>query len=164
MKFDRVDLIVIFAALGVLAAIFLPALSHAQGLEVPARANASWTLPTQTECLDPAADSATCARLPLTDALALTAIELYVSTSSIADDAVLTPTSVLAGNATSAVYNATIPAGATLHIRLKARNALGVSKYSNEITKVVAVPNVAPNVPTNVSIEIVIGVVPASTG
>lgn len=151
-----------FVVLAILAlvGVFFAGKASAQALEVPARANVSWTLPTQTECLEVGADPATCARLPLTDALALTAIELYVATSPIADDAVLTPTSVLAGNATATVYNAVIPAGATLYIRVKARNATAISKYSNEATKVVDVPNVAPGVPTNVSIEIKIGVVP----
>lgn len=129
-------------------------------LDVPGRANVAWTLPTQTECLEPTADPATCARLPLTDELALTGIELYVALEPIADDAVLTPTSVLAGDTISAVYNATIPAGSTLYIRLKARHASGVSAYSNQATKVITVPNVAPGVPTNVSVEITIGVVP----
>lgn len=131
---------------------------------IPARANISWQLPVESECLYEVAEGETCARLPLTDSLALTAIEVYVSGSPIADDAVLTPTAILPGNAVSAVYNAVVPAGSTLYIRAKALNAYGASKYSLETTKFVDVPNVKPGVPVNVTIELQIGVVAAPTG
>ena len=131
-------------------------------LAIPARANLSWTLPTDTECLDPlATDVATCAKLPLTDTLALTGIAVYVSEQPIADDnTTLAPIAVLAGNATSAVYNATVPAGATLYFRVKARNAFALSKFSAQTSKLVETPNVAPGTPTNVTVEFKIGVVP----
>lgn len=143
-------------------ALLLLTATSTLALDVPGRANVSWVLPTETECLEPA--PATCTRLPLTGELALSAIELYVSQSPIADTSVLTPTAVLAGNATTALYTATVPAGATLYVRTKARNANGTSKYSVQISKVVTIPNVAPGVPTNVSITITIGVASAPGG
>ncbi len=135
----------------------------ADPLLIPARADLSWTLPTDTECLDPAAtNSATCAKLPLTAGLALTGIAVFVDTQPIADDnATLAPVAVLAGNASSAVYNATVVAGQTLYFRVKARNSYGLSKFSPEVSKVVEVPNVAPGTPTAVTVEFKIGVVPA---
>lgn len=149
--------------MGVLGFGAIPAFSAEPApLLIPARADLSWTLPTDTECLDPAAtDPATCAKLPLTAGLALTGIAVFVDTSPIADDNItLAPVAVLAGNASSAVYNATVPAGATLYFRVKARNAFALSKFSAQASKVVEVPNVAPGAPTNVAVEFKIGVVP----
>lgn len=151
-------------AVGLLGFGAIPAYSAEPApLLIPARADLSWTLPTETECLDPAATNpTTCAKLPLTAGLALTGIAVFVSTSPIADDnSTLAPVAVLAGNAASAVYNATVPAGATLYFRVKARNAFALSKFSPQVSKLVEVPNVAPGAPTNVTVEFKIGVVPA---
>jgi len=142
-----------------LTAYLLTFAVQAFALEVPANMNIRWTLPTQTECLEPA--PAVCVHLPLTDELALTAIELYVSDVAISDNAALTPTSTLGGDAKTVKYNAVAPAGSTLYVRLKARNVFNVSEYSPQISAVVNVPNVAPGAPTNVTVEITIGVAPA---
>jgi hypothetical protein len=159
-------------AVGLLGFGAIPAYS-AEPLIVPARADLSWTLPTETECLDPAAtDPATCAKLPLTASLALSGIALFVAPAPIPDNGCIdggtdpatctqiAPVAVLAGNATSAVYNATVGAGSTLYFRVKARNNYALSKFSPQVSKVVDVPNVAPGAPTNVTVEFKIGVVP----
>lgn len=160
-------------AVGLLGFGAIPAYS-AEPLIVPARADLSWTLPTETECLDPAAtDPATCAKLPLTASLALSGIAVYVSPTPIPDSGCvdgsteppatcpqIAPVAVLAGNATSAVYNATVTAGSTLYFRVKARNNYALSKFSPQVSKLVSIPNVAPGAPANVTVEFKIGVVP----
>ena len=160
---------IIALLLGVLAFVLLaPAAVFAQGTQpepfaVPGVVNVNWTPPTQTECLDPAAtDPATCARLPLTGELALTAIELYVAQAPIADDFAGEPTAFLEPGLTRTTYNGMVPAGSTLYFRVKARNKFASSKFSVQASKVIEVPHVAPGAPTNVTVEITIGVVPPS--
>lgn len=158
---------IIALLLGVLAFVLLaPAAVFAQDVEpfpVPGVVNVNWTLPTQTECLDPAAtDQATCARLPLSGELALTAIGLYVSPAPIPDDYAGDATATLEPGLTHTQYTGTVPAGSTLYVRVKARNKFGASKFSAQASKVIEVPHVAPGVPTNVTVEITIGVVPPS--
>lgn len=158
---------IIALLLGTLAFVLLaPAAVFAQDVEpfpVPGVVNVKWDLPTQTECLDPAAtDPATCTRLPLSGELALTAIELYVANAPIADDFAGEPTAFLEPGLIRTTFTGMVPAGSTLYVRVKARNKFASSKFSAQASKVIEVPHVAPGVPTNVTVEIVIGVVPPS--
>jgi hypothetical protein len=158
---------VIALAIGVAIGLLLPSYASAQTapptFNVPGIVYVSWVLPTHTECINPAdVDPETCARLPLTDALALTSLELYVSDAPIADDYAGEPTAVLQPGLQTTQFNGAVPAGATLYFRLKARNQFARSRFTDEVSKVVPVPNVAPGVPVNVTVEIQVGVAPVA--
>lgn len=116
---------------------------------VPGVLNVSWTLPTETGCLQPA--PATCVRLPLTGPYALTGVYLYVSTSPIPDNSTLEPVSS-SGTVTTMTYNQTVPNGSTLYVRVKATNAFGNSVFSNQSSKLILV-EAPPGAPTNVTVN-----------
>ena len=150
-------------AASLLATVAMAQTTPPPAFNVPGVVDVSWTLPTHTECINPAdVDPETCARLPLTDALALTALELYVSNAPIADDYAGEPTAVLQPGLVTTQFNGVVPAGSTLYFRLKARNQFARSRFTNEVSKVVPVPNVAPGVPVNVTVEIKVGVAPVA--
>lgn len=133
-------------------ASFALGLSEAQAQtvpELPATLDVSWTLPTETECLQPA--PAECVRLPLTGAYALTGVYLYVSTSPILDDSTLEPVASN-GTVTSMTYNQTVPNGTTLYVRVKAENAFKRSVFSPQGQKLILV-EAGPGAPTNVTVN-----------
>src|SRR5690554_2931746 len=76
---------------------FVAAVQTAQAQTVTAEANVSWTLPT-TDTLGQ----------PLTGDRALTRVQLYVSTSPIADDTTVTPIELPPG-ATTYAYEQAVP-------------------------------------------------------
>lgn len=134
-----------------LAAVLVSAAAPAQTVTVPATLNVSWTLPTQA-CVN----APTCSQnVPLTGAYALTGIELYVSTSSIADDSTMAASAVFGASSTTATYNATVNNGQTLYVRVKAVNAFGKSPFSSEVSKLITVP-ARPGVPTSVTVTLTI--------
>lgn len=121
---------------------------------LPAELNVNWTLPTETECLEPA--PAECVRLPLTGPYAITGVQLFVSTSPIPDNSTLEPVAS-AGRVTQLVYNQTVPNGSTLYVRVKAVNAFGPSpKFSNQASKLVLI-EAPPGEVTNATITLTIG-------
>ena len=136
----------IFAILAIAIALAFAPQVRAQAVNVPATATITWMLPTTTT------DG-----VPLTGALALTGVEIYISTSPIADDSTLAPTAVLGGNATSTVQTLTVPNGSTLYVRAKAVRGAEKSAFSNQATKLVNVSTV-PRPPTSVDIQLTITV------
>lgn len=115
-------------------------------VNVPAVMNVSWELPTL------AADGTA-----LTGEQALTGLQLFVSTAPIADNTALAPSATFAPGITSSTYSGTLPAGATVYIRLRALNQTGAGKLSAEVSKVIELPPLSvPGVPTNVQISITI--------
>lgn len=130
----------LFAYLTIVALLgFLAVVNTAQAQTVTAEANVSWTLPT-TDTLGG----------PLTGESALQRVELYVSTSPIADDTTMTPIE-LAPGATTYAYEQAVPNGSTLYFRLRACNAR-CSGFSSEASKEIRVS--VPNVPTGVTVTL----------
>lgn len=140
-----------------LAGMAFASLASAQSVTVPAELTASWTLPTETECLqDPPAE---CVRIPLTGAYAVTGVQLFVSASPIPDDSTLEPVAS-SGTVSSMVYNQTVPNGTTLYVRVKAVNAYGASKrFSEQQQKMIQV-EATPGAPTNVSVSFKLTITP----
>lgn len=103
----------------------------------------SWILPTAT------VDGA-----PLTGASALTGVQIFVSTSPIADNSTLAPAMTLGTGATASVYGLTVPDGATVYVRAKAVNAAGAGAFSEQASKTIALPARVPGVPTNLTIVV----------
>lgn len=116
---------------------------------IPGAATVSWVLPTAgcTSGVSP------CDNVPLTGISALTAVEVYISTSPIADTSAMTPTLTLAAGATTTTQTLQVSNGATLYARVKAVTAGGKSAFSTQVTKLVAIPAV-PGVPTSVTLTI----------
>src|SRR5690606_32591165 len=128
------------AIVGLLA--FLAMVQTANAQTVTAEADVSWTLPT-TDTLGG----------PLTGSNALTKVQLYVSTSPIADDTTMTPIE-LAPGATTYTYEQAVPNGSTLYFRLRACNQTcsGLSEDTPESRKEIRVS--VPNVPTGVTVTL----------
>lgn len=127
--------------------LFLAASANAQA--VPGSAKFTWALPT-TGCT---VGVTPCDNAPLTGADALTSIQVFVSTSPIADTSTLTPALTLGGGVTTGTATLNVTNGQTLYGRVKACNAKGCSGFSVQVSKVVKL-DVVPNVPTSVTIEI----------
>lgn len=109
-----------------------------------------WVLPT----LGCTQGASTC-DAPLTGANALTAVKVYVDTAPIADTSTAAPKVTLGPTATTTTYTQQVTNGQTLYVRLKATNADGDSVFSEQVSKLIDLP-VLPNVPTNVTITLVI--------
>lgn len=109
---------------------------------VTAEANVTWTLPT-TDTLGQ----------PLTGDRALTKVQLYVSTSPIADDTTVTPIELPPG-ATTYTYEQSVPNGSTLYFRVRACNAMcsALSEDTPQSRKQIRVS--VPNVPTGVTVTL----------
>lgn len=135
----------------VIAGLLLFFAFAASAQTVPGSVGLEWTLPTVgcTVGVSP------CDNRPLTGAAALTAIEVYISTSSIPDNSIMAPTLTLGPAVTTATHTMQVANGATLFVRLKARNAGGVSPFNVQASKVVTAP-VVPGVPSSVTITITI--------
>lgn len=126
----------------VLVALLVPCgFVAAQSTPVPASASLSWTLP--TTALD---DS------PLTGPQALTKVQIFASSSPIADAFIGQPVAEIAGDATRYAHTATVPNGSTLYFRVKACNVAGCSPMSQQASKVIQVA--APGSPGNVTVTI----------
>lgn len=120
----------------------VPASTFTQAAGVAADLNVSWTLPTQNE-------DGTVA--------VLTGVELFVSTSPIADDPVGAPTATFAGDMVQAAYTGSVPVGSTLYVRVRARSAGGVGKLSDQASKLIELPPAPkPGMITNVTITLTI--------
>lgn len=121
---------------------FLATVQTAQAQTVTAEANVTWTLPT-TDTLG----------APLTGENALQRVELYVSTSPIADDTTITPIELPPG-ATTYVYEQAVPNGSTLYFRLRACNQIcsALSEDTPQSRKQIRVS--VPNVPTGVTVTL----------
>jgi len=109
----------------------------------------SWTNPTRGCLVGVTPPNCT---QPLTGADALTAINVYISTSPITDDSTLAPTLALPATATTATHTMQATRGQTVYVRVKAINASGASPFSNQVTKVISAPLV-PMAPTSVTVE-----------
>ncbi len=134
-------------ALALLASLLA---STAFAVPVNSTGTVSYTLPTLGCKLgQPVCD------VPLTGANALTAIEVYVSTSPIADDFAGPPTLTVGATASSTPVTVAANDGDTVYIRLKARNADGLSPFTNAVTRLVHLP-VTPLPPSNVTFTLVI--------
>ncbi|HEU4603425.1 MAG TPA: hypothetical protein VFS24_15735 [Steroidobacteraceae bacterium] len=114
----------------------------AEAQTVTAEANVTWTLPT-TDTLGQ----------PLTGDRALTKLQLYVSTSPIADDTTITPIELPPGT-TTYVYEQAVPNGSTLYFRLRACNQIcsALSEDTPQSRKQIRVS--VPNVPTGVTVTL----------
>lgn len=108
---------------------------------VPVSAVVSWTLPTMT------ADGS-----PLTGGNALTAVQVFASSTAIADGSTVQPTATLAPTAATWTYTTTAPNGSTLYFRAKACNVGGCSPFSNQATKAVTVS--VPGAPAGVAVTV----------
>ena len=104
----------------------------------------SWTLPTVD------ANGA-----PITPASALTAVEVYASTSPIADNATLAPLAVLGVGVVTSQQSIPVANGSTVYFRLKAVNAAGKSVFSTQASKLVDVA-VPLGAPTNFIVNLVL--------
>lgn len=121
---------------------FVAVVQTADAQTVGAEADVTWTLPT-TDTLGG----------PLTGANALTKVQLYVSTSPIADDTTLTPID-LAPNAATYAYEQAVPNGTTLYFRVRACSQVcsALSADTPQSRKEVRVS--LPNVPTGVTVTL----------
>lgn len=133
----------LFAYLTIVALLgFLAAVNTAQAQTVTAEAVVSWTLPT-TDTLG----------APLTGENALQRVELYVSTSPIADDTTITPIELPPG-ATTYTYEQAVPNGSTLYFRARACNAVCSELSADTPQSRVQVRVSVPNVPTDVTVTL----------
>lgn len=96
-----------------------------------------------------------CDNLPLTGANALTGVEVYLSTSPIADDTTAPPTVSLTADQTTATVPLGVNNGDTIYARVRVRNQFGPSDFSAEATKLVTIAT-KPGMPTSVTITITI--------
>lgn len=96
-----------------------------------------------------------CDNLPLTGINALTGVEVYLSTSPIADDSTASPTVSLTADQTTATATLGVNNGDTIYARIKVRNQFGPSDFSAQVSKPVMIAT-KPGVPTNVTITITI--------
>lgn len=96
-----------------------------------------------------------CDNKPLTGAYALTKIEILVSTSPIPDNTTAPPTLTLAPTATTGKASVTARNGDTLYTRMRACNAGECSALTAAVLTPVVL-NVIPNIPTSVTVEIVL--------
>lgn len=151
MRVTLERIIIIVGAALIIGGLMLAPVADAQ--TVPGQVNLSWTLP--TEGCNFSVSPPACA--PLTGNAALTAINVFISTSPIPDDSPMPPTLALAGDAVAAVHTLQVPSGATLYARVKALNAYGASRFSAQVSKRIDVP-LLPGPPTNVTIELQIDV------
>lgn len=140
MKLLRLFVMTLAAA----AAAVVPAV--AQTVNVPATLRVSWLLPTTTD-----------SGLPLTGSLALTGLEVYISTSPIANDTSAAPTLVLGGSATTTTQTLTVPNGSTVYVRVRAVRNAEKSPLSAQATAPVNV-STQPNAPTSVEVQLTITV------
>jgi hypothetical protein len=154
-KFIAVRAALTFVLAALVVGVYAP---PAFAQTVPAAATYKWTLPTTgcTQSVTP------CDNKPLTGADALTGVEVYVSTSPIADNSTMAPTFTLAADTLTKSYTGSVPNGATVYARFKAVNANGKSAFSTQLSKVITVTTpppgpVIPGVPTNVTVEFKIG-------
>src|SRR5690606_36756780 len=90
---------------------------------------------------------------PLTGENALQRVELYVSTSPIADDTTITPIDLPPG-ATTYTYEQSVPNGSTLYFRARACNTMcsALSDDTPQSRKEIRVS--VPNVPTGVTVTL----------
>lgn len=123
-----------------IAMALLASPSHAQ--TVTAEADVTWTLPTHDTLGG-----------PLTGENALQRVELYVSTSPIADDTTITPIDLPPG-ATTYTYEQLVPNGSTLYFRARACNTMcsALSDDTPQSRKEIRVS--VPNVPTGVTVTL----------
>lgn len=127
-----------------LAAVALLALAlPARAADVPMEARIAWTLPTLTA-----------GGQPLTGALALTGIRLYVGTFSIPDQPQGAPQAILPATATTYTYKATVANGATLYVRLCAENIGGCSVLTPQVTRAIRVD--VPGVPAGTAVTVTV--------
>lgn len=129
--------------LGVCMLLFVVA-AVANAQSVPSSAKIDWVQPTVS------VDG-----VPLTGANSLTGIEVYISTSPIADNSTMQPTATVSGAATTTTQTLQVANGSTLYVRLKAVNASGKSAFSSQVTKLVQL-NATPTFPTSVTVTITI--------
>lgn len=117
---------------------------------VPGTLRLTWTNPT-TGCIT--GSTPPVCNQPLTGADALTAINVYISTSPIPDTSTMAPTIALPASATTTTHTMQVQRGQTIYARIKAINAAGASPFSNQVSKQITVP-VIPGVPSSVTVEI----------
>jgi predicted phage tail protein len=118
---------------------------------VPGSVDLAWELPT-TGCTS---GISPCDNAPLTGPDALTAINVYISTSPIPDNTAMAPTLAL-GAVTTVKHTMQVKDGDTIYARVRAVNSSGPSVFSGQVSKVIKLP-VVPGVPTNVTITLTIG-------
>lgn len=95
-----------------------------------------------------------CDNVPLTGGAALTAIEFVVSTSPIPANFSGSPTHSVGGTNTGMSTTVNVTNGQTVYVRARARNAQGVSVWTNEVSQLFNI-TVIPN-----SFTIAIGAIP----
>lgn len=138
----------LLALVAVVLLICAASIAYAQS--VPGVLRISWTNPT-TGCIQGATPPA--CNQPLTGGDALTAINVYISTSPIPDASPMAPTIALPASATTTTHTMQVQRGQTVYVRLKAINAGGASPFSNQVSKLIAVP-VLPGAPSSVAVEL----------
>jgi hypothetical protein len=141
------------AAAVVAVALCLLFTGLAMAQTVPGSLTLRWTLPT-TGCLQ-GANPPICG-IPLTDDNALQAVHVWIDTAPIPDQPEGAPTLTLTAGATTTTHTMQVDNGQTLYARISVRNASGNSGLSNQISELIAL-NVVPGVPTDLTIELVIG-------
>lgn len=132
----------------VLAVCLLGSVVYAQS--VPGTLRLSWTNPT-TGCIT--GSSPPVCNQPLTGVDAVTAINVYISTSPIPDASTMAPTLALPASASTTTHTLQVQRGQTVYARVKAINSGGASAFSNQVSKLIAVP-VIPGVPSSVTVEV----------
>lgn len=126
--------------------IGLTATSNAQ--QVNGSATLTWVLPTTS-----------IEGLGLTATNALTEVQVFLSTSPIADTSTALPTVTLGAGVTNTIYTMSVANGSTIYARIKACNKPSTttqcSAFTTQVSKVVNASTV-PGVPTSVTISVTI--------
>ena len=92
-----------------------------------------------------------CDNKPLGTANALTAVNVYISTSPIPDSTSMAPTLALGPGVTTTTHTMQVTAGTTLYARIRAINSSGASPFSVQVSKLIEFP-VTPNMHPGVTI------------
>lgn len=113
------------------------------GLASAASVTGSWVLP--TTAVDGSA---------LTGSQAITSVQVFFATASIADNSTMAPTATLTATATTSSQNITVAPGGSVFFRVKVCNSAGCSVFSDQAVK--PIPVSVPGVPTSVTITLTI--------
>jgi hypothetical protein len=131
--------------LAIFALCLMLPVAYGQAANVDAKATYTWTLP--------ANDTNGAA---LTGALALTKMQAWVKTASIADTDASAPTAELAASATTFVFTTVVPNGSFLYGRFRACNAQACSALSAQAAKGITIS--IPGVPTGINVVVTVTV------
>lgn len=142
-----------FSALFVSVILAIVAAVPAQAVQAPLKID--FVLPTTGCTIVNGAPVRPCDNVPLTGPNALTFVDFYISLTPIPDGFAGAPTVSIPAGVSTTNTTFTAVSGDTVYVRVKARNASGLSDgFSAQTSKTVIVGGVQPGIITSVTISI----------